>query len=351
MSDQAMHHAHCETVGVPPGHLVAPPGSPAPRLTVLAYSADNVFEQADVDLSSLAGVMDQWPVVWVNVDGLGDTEKLQFIGQTLGLHPLALEDVVSLGQRAKVEQYGRQLFLVTHMVSINRRIETEQLSIFLGEGFVLTFQERPGDCLEPVRQRIRDCRGRIRQAGADYLAYAILDAVIDHYFPALEEIGERLEALETDALEARSTVVLQKIRRSKRDLLVLRRTLWPQRDALASLQRDEHDLITPETQLYMRDGYDHVTRLIETIEGHREQASDLSNVYMTALSNRMNAVMKVLTIIATIFIPLTFIAGVYGMNFKHMPELGWRWSYPAALAVMAAVALGMIVFFRRRRWL
>ena len=351
MSDQAMHHAHCETVGVPPGHLVAPPGSPAPRLTLLAYSADNVFEQADVDLSSLAGLIDQWPVMWVNVDGLGDVETLQQVAQIFGLHPLAMEDVVSLGQRPKVEQYGEQLFLVTHMVSINQRIETEQLSIFLGRGFVLTFQERSGDCLEPVRQRIRQGRGRVRQGGVDYLAYALLDAVIDHYFPVLEEAGERLEGLEKEALEARGTEVLRKIRRAKHGLLVLRRTLWPQRDALASLQRDEHELVTAETRLYLRDGYDHVTRLIETIEGYREQASDLSNVYMTSLSNRMNAVMKVLTIIATIFIPLTFIAGLYGMNFKHMPELNWPWAYPAALAVMAAVAIGMIVFFRRRRWL
>ena len=351
MSDQTTHRTHRADIGGPPGQLTVPPGSPPPVIHVLAYGPDDVVELAAPDPASLAGLAEAHPVVWVDVAGLGDAEVLQGIAEAFGLHPLAMEDVVALGQRAKVEEYDRQLFLVTHMVTMAERIETEQLSIFLGKGVVLTFQERPGDCLGPVRQRIRQGRGRIRQAGADYLAYAILDAVIDHYFPVLEEAGERLEALEDEALQARSTEVLRKIRGSKRGLLVLRRALWPQRDAVATLQRDEHELITPETRLYLRDCYDHVTRLIEAIEGYRELASDLSSVYMTAISNRMNAVMKVLTIIATIFIPLTFIAGVYGMNFRHMPELDRPWAYPATLAVMAAVALGMIVFFRGRRWL
>ena len=338
-------------VGAPPGQLAAPPGSVLPKMKALAYGADDVSEQEITDLTVLKELRDKWPVVWLNVDGLGDVEVLRELGRMFDLHVLALEDVTSLGQRAKVEEYADQLFFVTHMISFTDRVEIEQLSVFLGRGFVVTFQERAGDCLDAIRQRIREARGRIRQAGADYLAYAILDAVVDNLFPVLEVLGERLEDLEREALAASSDAVVRKIHRAKRGLLTLRRTVWPQRDALAALLRNEHPLFVAETQFYLRDCHDHVTRLIETIEGYREQASDLSNVYLTAISNRMNAVMKVLTIIATIFIPLTFIAGIYGMNFKHMPELEWQWGYAGALAVMLTVAFTMVAFFRRKKWL
>ena len=344
-SDQVSH------VGAPPGQLRVLPDSPRPRVTAITYGPDRTAEQEVTDLASLMDLKDAWPVVWVNVDGLGDVDVLRELGRLFGLHALALEDVTSLTQRAKIEEYADELFFIAHMVSISERIETEQLSIFLGQGFVVTFQERVGDCLEPVRKRIREGRGRIRQAGADFLAYAILDAVVDGVFPVLEQLGEQLEELEREALAADSEDVLRKIRRTKRGLLLLRRTVWPQRDAFADLVRDEHPLILADTRLYLRDCRDHVTRLIDTIEGYRELASDLSNVYLTAISNRMNAVMKSLTVIATIFIPLTFVTSLYGMNFQHMPELKWPWAYPAALGVMAAMGIGMLTLLRRKRWL
>ena len=337
--------------GAPPGELRIRAESPAPQVAVIAYSPDEFREEDVADLRAIEKIQADWPVVWVNVNGLGDEGILRELGDMFGLHPLALEDVVNLGQRAKIEQYGQQLFMVTHMFSMGNRVETEQLSVFLGDGFVLTFQERPGDCLDPVRNRIRKGLGRVRNAGADYLAYAILDAAVDHCFPILDTYGDRLAGLEEQATAPSDNAFMRHIHAAKQDLLRLRRALGPQRDAVNALLRDEHPLIAPETSLYLRDCYDHVTRLIDTAEGYRELTSDLANIYMTAISNRMNAVMKVLTIIATIFIPLTFVAGVYGMNFKHMPELGWRCGYAAVLALMAVMAGGMIVFFRRKRWI
>jgi len=337
--------------GAAPGELRIRAESPTPQVAVIAYSPDGFREEDIEDVRALKEIAADWPVVWVNINGLGDERIIRELGAMFHLHPLALEDVVSLGQRAKVEEYGQQLFMVTHMFSMGDRLETEQLSIFLGDGFVLTFQEHPGDCLEPVRNRIRKGLGRVRSAGADYLAYAILDAAVDHCFPILDSYGDRIEELEQQATAPSDGVFMRHIHAAKQDLLLLRRALGPQRDAINSLLRDEHPLIKPETRLYLRDCYDHVTRLIDTAEGYRELVTDLWNIHMTAISNSMNAVMKVLTIIATIFIPLTFVAGVYGMNFTHMPELGWRWGYAAVIALMAVITAVMLVFFRRKRWI
>ena len=345
------------TPGAPPGTFVVDPEAPPTLVRVIAYGPDGFLDQPVEDLRSLAGLQRTWPVVWVNVDGLGDEKLLREIGEIFGLHPLALADVTNVPQRAKVEQYGRQVFVVTRMAHAGEELETEQLSLFLGEGFVLTFQERPGDCLDPIRERIRKGTAKVRAAGADYLAYAVIDAVIDNCFPVLEQYGERIEALEDRVIADPDARLVGQIHAAKRDLLNLRRAVWPQREALNWLLREQFPLITEDTRLYLRDCYDHAAQIIDILETYRELASGLLEAYMSSLSNRMNEVMKVLTIIATIFIPLSFVAGLYGMNFNpdkspwNMPELSWRLGYPFALALMAVVAAGMLVYFRRKGWL
>jgi magnesium transporter len=342
--------------GASPGTISVDPEAPRPVIHVTAYGPDKLEERDIEGPSAIRGLLGSFPVVWVNVDGLGDAGVLTALGEIFGIHPLALEDVVNVHQRAKVEQYGETLFIVARMASLTEALETEQISMFLGKGFVLTFQERQGDCLDPVRERIRKSKGRIRQAGADYLTYALLDAVVDNYFPILEGYGERMEDLEREAAEP-SGETAARIHDVKRDLRNLRRAIWPHRESVGSLLRDGFEIVSDETRVYLRDCYDHTIQILDLVEGYREQGSDLMNMYMSGISNRMNEIMKVLTIIATIFIPLTFIAGIYGMNFNpeksplNMPELNWYWGYPFAICLMAASAIGLLLFFRRRKWL
>ena len=352
------HRSHRSTPpGTAPGTLTVDPEAPKPVIHVMAYGPDEWTERDIVDPESVRDFLGKWPVTWVNVYGLGDARVLTELGKIFALHPLALEDVVNLHQRAKVEQYGAHEFIVAQMVTFLEHVETEQLSLFLGHNFVLTFEERAGDCLDPLRDRIRTGTGRVRAAGPDYLTYAILDAVIDAYFPVLERYGEHLEALEDDVIVRPDNRAIRGIRAIKHDLLTLRRAIWPHRDAINSLFRDAAPMISEETRIYLRDCYDHVIRIMDLLETYRELATGLMDVYLSSVSNRMNEVMKVLTIIATIFIPLSFIAGLYGMNFNsdkspwNMPELAWRYGYPFALGLMAAVALGLLVFFWRRGWI
>jgi magnesium transporter len=302
-------------------------------------------------VAGLTDILGKWPAVWVNVDGLGDTSVISQLGELFDVHRLALEDVVNVHQRAKVEPYDDHLFVIAHMIQAGEHLGTEQVSFFIGENYLLTFQERAGDCFDMVRQRIRAGRGRIRHAGASYLAYALLDALIDAYFPVLEVYGERIEALESELLTEPDAEMAGRIHAIKRDLLVLRRAIWPHREAIKTLLRDDSPFITDETRIYLRDCYDHVIQLLDLVETYRELASGLLDIYLSSLSNRMNEVMKVLTIFAAIFIPLTFIAGLYGMNFERMPELRWSWGYPMALMVMAALTVSLLVFFRRKGWI
>jgi magnesium transporter len=355
---QSRTHRRRTPPGTPPGTLIVDPESPHPVIRVLAYGPDEVVEQEISEPQRVGDFLDKWPVLWVDVEGLGDIETIRTLGELFGLHRLALEDVLNVHQRPKIEQYGNYYFIVTRMVSLGEHLETEQLNLFLGRNFVLTFQEgRPGDCLDLIRERIRQKRGRIREAGLDYLAYALLDAVVDCYFPVLEEYGERLEACEDELLSSPRGDTVARIHEIKRNLLTLRRALWPQREIFNSLLREETPFILHETRLYVRDCYDHVSQLIDLVETYRELGSDLTDVYLSSVSNRTNEIMRVLTVIATIFIPLTFIAGVYGMNFNpsvspwNMPELSWYWGYPFALVVMLIVAVGQLVFFRRKGWL
>ncbi|MBP7935945.1 MAG: magnesium/cobalt transporter CorA [Phycisphaerae bacterium] len=344
--------------GTPPGTLVADPSASRPVIRVIAYGDEGYTEQTVEDVAVLGGYLDRWPVTWVNVDGLGDVQMIGRLADILALHRLAVEDTVNTHQRAKVEQYRDHLFLVAHMATYNDGLETEQLSLFLGRNFVVTFQEgRPGDPFDPVRERIRNDVGHVRKAGADHLAYCVIDAVIDGYFPVLETTGERLEEIEDEILTSPTGKTASRVHRIKRDLMTLRRTIWPLREAMNSLLRDPCPYIVDETRLYLRDCYDHTVRIIDFVETCRELGSDLMDLYLSSVSQRMTEVMKVLTIIATLFIPLTFISSIYGMNFHterspwNMPELSWYLGYPFALTLMAAMAIGMLAYFRRKGWL
>ena len=344
--------------GSPPGTLLGDPSAPKPVINVIAYSSDGCKEQAIQDVAELREYLGHWPVTWINVEGLGGVQTIERLADLLGLHRLAVEDTVNTHQRAKVEHYPNQLFMVAHMADYHESLETEQLSLFLGKNFVVTFQEgRPGDPFNPVRERIRHAVGHVRQSGADHLAYCLIDAVIDGYFPVLETTGERLEDLEAEILTRPTGRTASGVHQIKRELMTLRRTIWPLREAMNSLVRDPSPLVTDETRLYLRDCYDHTVRIIDFIETYRELGSDLMDLYLSRISLRMTEVMKVLTIIATIFIPLTFISSIYGMNFHtelspwNMPELTWYLGYPFALSLMAAMALGMLTYFRRKGWL
>ncbi len=340
-----------------PERLIAEPAAPPSLVQVLAYGAANFTEQAAENPQQVRSYLYDWPVTWVNVNGLGDGAVIKELGDIFGLHWLALEDVLRTDQRAKVEQYGEDCFIVARMSRMHERVETEQISILLGQQFVLTFQESPGDCLEPVRERLRKGQRQLRHATADYLVYAILDAIIDNYFPVLEQYGERLEILEDDLIANPTTDAIAQIHDIKRDLLLLRRAIWPQREALGALLRNDMQLLTPETRLHLRDCYDQSVQLIDFVETYRQLCADLTDMYLSSLSNRTNEIMRVLTGIATIFIPLTFIVGVYGMNFNserspwNMPELNWYWGYPFCLALMTLIAFSQLVVFWRRGWI
>ncbi len=342
--------------GASPGTLVIDHAAPPPVIEVIGYGPDGYVEKKVPSADHAFQEVGQHPVVWINVDGLGDEKILRRLGELFKLHPLAVEDVVHTHQRAKVEEFDTHQFIVARMVFNGP--ETEQLSIFLGRNFLLTFQEKPGgDSFDPVRQRLRQGHGRSRRCGPDYLAYALFDALIDGYFPVLETIGEQLDTLEDEVLNKPVRATIGAIHELKRQLITLRRAIWPLREAANALIRDESGFITPETRPFLRDCYDHTVQLIDLTENHRDLASELSDLYLSSAGHRMNEVMKVLTIITTLFMPLTFIAGIYGMNFNpeaspwNMPELNWIWGYPFSLALMAVVTLGMLVFFWRKGWL
>ena len=315
--------------GAEPGTLTPRPGAVPPTLHVIAYSGERVLERTAESPEELTAIIEEWPVTWIDIDGLGDLPLLQRVAKVLALHPLALEDVMTSHQRSKVEQYEDYKYIVVRMASREEgQLVTEQLNIFLGEHYVVTIQERPGgDCLDPIRERIRKGRGRIRGAGTDYLAYALIDTVIDNYFPLIERYGDTLEDIEAEVVESPTKHTPAKILGSRHDLMLFRRAIWPLREALNALLHDDVKLIGAETRVYMRDCYDHTIQLIDMVETYREIAGGLMDVYLSSVSNRMNEVMKVLTIIATIFIPLTFITSLYGMNFD--PHVS-PWNMPGA---------------------
>ena len=329
-----------------------------PAVRLIAYGPDAFEEKGEVSLDSLKDRLGRHAVVWLNVEGLSDIDLVRRLGAIFGLHELAIEDVVTPQQRSKVEEFGDHLYVVMRIPALLERLETEQVSLFLGKGFVLTFQEgRPGDCFDPVRTRLRSGKSLLNSSGPDRLAYSLIDEVVESYFPILEACGDRLQKLETRITSHPAPNQISQLHAVKQDLLNLRRALWPLREALNWLLRESSAQVTPETRVYLRDCHDHTLRLLDRVDTYRELASDLSGVYLSCVGNRTNEVMKFLTIISTIFIPLSFIAGVYGMNFKtesspwSMPELAWYWGYPFVLALMAAVAAGLVGMFWRWGWL
>ncbi len=346
--------------GTSPGTLHARPEAAGPaRMFMVRYDGERLLE---VDLLSPAGLEEvpEEEMCWVDVVG-HDVGVIADLGARLEVHPLALEDVVNVGQRPKVDDYGSSLYVVVDLVqcdSDGRGMSKEQVSLVIQEGLLLSVREHSSDVFEPVRHRLRTGLGRrIRNGRADYLAYALVDTMVDHFFPVLDRVGERMESIEASLLDEPTKDDLNDLHELKRDLLLLRRSVWPLRDALGNLLRGDSALVADETRVFLRDVADHVHSVIDIVETYREMAASLVDLYLSSVSNRMNEVMKVLTIIATIFIPLSFVAGLYGMNFDpaaspwNMPELGWRWGYPFALGVMLAVAAAMLAFFRRRGWI
>jgi magnesium transporter len=342
--------------GLPPGtpiYVGEAAGLP-PDITVFDYDADKVLEERVGSIEECFPFRDKPSVTWINIDGLQNVQVIGALAERFGLHPLVQEDVVNTDHRPKVEDFDDYIFIVVKMMqwdAANEEATIEQVSLVLGENFVISFQERPGDVLEAVRGRIRAGKGRIRRMGSDYLAYSLLDAIVDGYFAVLERRGEQVELLEDELISRPGPETLKTIYQLKRDGLFIRKSIWPVREMVAGLERLESPLVGDGLSAYLRDLYDHTIQVIDTTETLRDMLSGMLDTYLSSVSNRMNEVMKVLTIVATIFIPLTFIAGIYGMNFKAMPELEWRWGYAGALLLMVAVAVGMILYIKRKKWI
>jgi magnesium transporter len=346
--------------GDTPGTLDINPNAPHPVIVLIDYNSEQAIRQELATPEECIPYLDSYSVSWIDVKGLGSEDVLQRLGKVFGLHPLMLEDIVNVPQRPKVEEYNNQLLIITRMVTLHEDQETfenEQVSLILGKNYLLTVQEEPKyDCFGPIRERIRTAKGTICQHKADYLAYAIIDSIIDGFFPVLEAYGEQLEELENEVVENPSRQTLEKIHDMRRQLLNLRRAIWPQRDAINALIRDGYDLISDEVRVYLRDCYDHIIQVLDMVETYRELAGSLMDVYLSSVGNKMNEIMKFLTVVSSIFIPLTFIAGVYGMNFDpnrsplNMPELTWYWGYPLCVLLMVGIAIGLINFFWRRGW-
>jgi magnesium transporter len=342
--------------GLPPGTIVHVGSQPAgpPVLSVIEYDEQTYAELAGVDLDACLASLQSPSMTWINVAGLHDPALLEQLGQALGLHPLVLEDVANTAQRPKVEDYEGYFFIVLKMLEYDQEagaVRVEQVSLVLGDNYLVSFQEDASDVFDPVRTRLRNAAGRLRKFAADYLAYALIDAIVDNYFVILELIGDEIEEIEEQVSEHPENQPLPSIYRLKREMIALRRAVWPLREVLAVLQHSESPLIRPGTAIYLRDVYDHTIQIMDTVESMRDLLSGMLDVYLSVLSNRMNEIVKVLTIFSTIFIPLTFLAGVYGMNFRHFPEIQWQYGYSLFWLVCGLIAVIMLLYFRRKRWL
>jgi len=343
-------------VGLPPGSMVhvGEQKVEAVKLEVINYD-EHHFERRELStVDEALAFRDKPTISWLNVTGLHDPAVVKTLGEQYGIHALILEDILHTDQRPKVEFTDTSIYIVMRMLTYDahtHEVTSEQISLFMVGTTVITFQERGGDDFDPLRQRLEKDIGKARRSGADYLAYTLMDIIVDHYFLVLESIGEEIESLERDVLENPDHRMVERIQRMKRELIFLRKATWPLREVISGLTRDESPLIHAGTIPYLRDVYDHIVQVIDMVETFRDMVSGLLDIYLSSVSNRMNEIMKVLTIIATIFIPLTFLVGVYGMNFKVMPELDWRWGYPLLWLVMITAIVSMLAFFRRKRWL
>ncbi|NTU67468.1 MAG: magnesium/cobalt transporter CorA [Chlorobiaceae bacterium] len=344
-----------KTVGQPPGSLIHVGDRQVehPVITMIAYDDAEVTVRNLTTLDECLPFRKSRKVVWVNIDGLHDTVLIARAGELFGIEPLTLEDILHTGQRAKVEDFDRYLYLVLQMLELEgdgAAVSREQLSVILADGLVVTFQEKPGDMFDAVRQRIGNSATRLRRFGADFLAYALVDAVVDHCLTILEEIESIIDRLEEGLLDHYDREAFESIYSLKRELIILRKSVWPLREAVGSLMRDDFRVIGDTVEPYFRDVYDHIILVIDTVEVFRDIVTGMQETYLAMVNNRMNEVMKFLTMIATIFMPLSFIAGLYGMNFRYMPELAWRWGYFAVLGVMGLIFAGMVWFYRTRKW-
>jgi magnesium transporter len=342
--------------GLPPGTVVyvGEKKSGKVKIRIMDYDESHFEEKEVKEVEECFPFKDKPTVSWINIDGVHRVDVVEKIGKHFDLHPLALEDIVNTGQRPKMEDFLDYIFIVLRMLYYDEKAnETrgEQLSLVLGPNWVITFQENEGDVFDSIRERARSDKGRIRKMGADYLVYALIDAVVDNYFLILEKIGENVEEIEDELVTNPAPETLQSIHNLKRQMIFLRKSVWPLREVISRLERWESQLISKSTDIYLRDVYDHTIQVIDAIETFRDMLSGMLDIYLSSVSNRMNEVMKVLTIIATIFIPLTLVAGLYGMNFKYMPELEWPWGYPFVLLFMFAIGVLMVIYFRRKRWL
>jgi magnesium transporter len=325
-----------------------------PDIHVIEYNNTDLNEY-DIDPAAISTlVLNKKNISWINVNGLHDIEVLKTLADMFSIHPLTLEDIVNTGQRSKIEEYDEHIYIVTKMMRIDKtdqQVHSEQLSVILGENFVITFQERPGDVFNPVRHRIRNHKGRIKDMGSDYLTYSLLDCVVDHYTMIIEHYGEEIEDLENDIRDNPDRSLLEKINNYKREMNYLRKSIRPAREGITALSRLETDLISDETQPFIKDLLDSVTQSLEITDTYREMLSDHLDIYNSGINNRLNEIMKVLTIFSAIFIPLTFIAGIYGTNFDFLPELHFKYSYPIFWGVLMLIAVIMLRFFKKRKWL
>lgn len=342
--------------GLAPGTLVHIGKRKMEKTSVsfIEYDSQTLTEKGLSKISELSKQADNGKIKWINIDGLDEIEYLEELGKCFGLHPLVLEDMLNTEQRPKIEDYDDYIYIVVKMLYYNKEaleIVTEHQSIVIGKDFVITVGEKDGDVFDTVRERLKNGSSRIRRLKADYLAYSLLDAIVDNYFIVLEKLGDSIEAVEEFLVSNPSQNVLHMINDLKRDMLYMHKYVWPLREVAGLLERGDSELVADSTRFYLRDIYDHIIQVMDTTETYRDILSGMLDIYLSSISNKMNEIMKVLTIISTIFIPLTFLAGIYGMNFRYMPELGWKLGYPALLLLMLLIALAMLYYFRKKKWL
>lgn len=342
--------------GLPPGVLIHIGEKKAEkvRINILDYDEIQFKEKEAKTIEECFPFKDTPTITWINIDGLHEVDVIEKIGKNFDFHPLLLEDILNTEQRPKIEDFESHIYLVLKMLYYEdrtKKINSEQISIIFGRNFVISFQEKEVDVFNPIRERIRTGKGRIRKMGADYLAYSLIDAIVDNYFTILEKVGEDIEEVEETMIINPTPRTLHALHTLKRKMISLRKSVWPLREVISTFERSDSSLILDTTRIYLKDVYDHTIQVIDTVETFRDILSGMLDVYLSSISNKMNEIMKVLTIIATIFIPLTFIAGVYGMNFENMPELKWQWGYPAIWFVMLIIGISMLVYFRKKKWL
>lgn len=340
--------------GAPPGTIVyyGEDQTDKVKITLIEFNETEFIEKEFFDLSECMEHVDPSMVKWINVDGIHDVKLIEKIGKHFNIHPLTLEDIVNTNQRPKFEDYDNYVVSIMKMIYYDTELHAEQLSVVLMQGMVISFQEvHGGDAFDLIRLRIRNGKGRIRKMGADYLAYALIDAVVDCYFSILEKIGDKIEILEDELMLDPTKETMQQLHHMKREMIFVRKAVWPMRELINNLERSETELINPTTDIYLRDVHDHTIRVIDTVETYRDLLSGMMDIYLSSVSNKMNEVMKVLTIITTIFVPVTFIAGVYGMNFEFMPELHSHWGYAFAWIIMLSIMISLVFYFRKKKWL